>query len=252
MRYGEKRKVGRRNETEPFEIRYLLNTEALMKENGEGTLTQRALSCLDSERRRKVLCHKTVAGRCQSIGAGLLLQKLLGDYEKLQSGLGVFAGITRMQPDLAGLVAQLEAESPREVEYTYGSGGKPSFVGCPVQFSLSHSQNLCLCAASLGGVGADLQVRRGGVSEGVVRRVLGSAMEEYERISVENLEEREAMFYRNWARLEAYGKYTGRGVFQVLQEGIPQEGGLRWEEERICLKEEIYYLAICRNNGEEV
>lgn len=244
--------MDRRKESEQFEIRYLLNTEVLMKENGEGTLTQRALSCLDSERRRKVLCHKTAAGRCQSIGAGLLLQKLLRDYEKFRSEMDTFAGIPRLQPDLAGLIAQLEEKSPLEVEYTYGAGGKPAFVGYPVQFSLSHSHNLCLCAASLGCIGADLQVQRVGLSRSAMRRGLGRMTEEYEKIPVENLEEREALFYRSWTRQEAYGKYTGQGVFRVLQEGIPEDGGLRWEEDRISLNEEIYYLAICRNDGEEV
>ena len=138
--------------------------------------------------------------------------------------------------------------------------GKPYFRDLPVYFNLSHSGEYVLCAVSTEEIGADIQQHCGKDVGKLARRFFP----EREWTALERAgEERERLFYRLWARKEAYGKLTGKGVADALGvdllpgEGLPgkavpggaeaavlPEGrGLLWEEYGIM---EAYSIAFCR------
>ncbi|MCI2105370.1 MAG: 4'-phosphopantetheinyl transferase superfamily protein [Intestinimonas sp.] len=89
--------------------------------------------------------------------------------------------------------------------------GKPFFPAHPeIQFSLSDSGGLALCALGTGPVGADLEVprpRRTGL-ERLARYALTEA--EYHAFLAQG--GNWAAFYPLWTRREAWCKYTGAGL----------------------------------------
>lgn len=92
-------------------------------------------------------------------------------------------------------------------------GGKPYIEGGPC-FSVSHSGNLFACVVSPDNIGIDIQHRRGVDAVGIARRYF--IEEEISRIEADS-----DWFFRIWARKEAFAKYTGRGLQQIMaKEGV--------------------------------
>lgn len=108
---------------------------------------------------------------------------------------------------------------PLPLAYVYGREGKPYFRDLPFYFNLSHSGNYVLCVLSTEEVGADIQqhcLRNRGENDSV-GKLARRFFSERERIAIEEAgDEREKLFFRLWARKEAYGKMTGEGLARVM------------------------------------
>ena len=103
--------------------------------------------------------------------------------------------------------------SVRQFTYRYGIQGKPYFRNLPFYFNLSHSGSYVLCGLFMEEIGADIQQHCGKDVGKLGRRF-------YSKRESDALEqagaEREKLFYRLWARKEAYGKLTGEGIGKAL------------------------------------
>ena len=270
-----------------YVARYLLEIEEFMDaENGEALLA-RAFLCVDEERREKARRMRPGRARAASLGAGLLLQigvregavacgtELPGRpadaSEHRDSGgadIGDAPGSRRGAPfGVAGradwkrysvnqLLESLYEKPPAPLAYVYGKEGKPYFRDLPFCFNLSHSGDYVLCIISSEEIGADIQQHCGKNVEKLARRFFT----EREAAALEQAgEERERLFYRLWARKEAYGKLTGKGIADALkvdflpgkalspqnESGSDGPGGRRllWEEYDSIAG---YSIALCR------
>lgn len=112
---------------------------------------------------------------------------------------------------LRRLIAQKLAVDPRALAFEYGDVGKPSVRGHRIEFNVSDSGALWVCAVGGGApLGVDVEVARDNVDiEGVGRRVYV----ERERAQIEARPEhdRRATFYRLWTLKESYMKAVGLG-----------------------------------------
>lgn len=221
--------------------KYLLSIEEFMDmEKGEALL-ERASLRVDEERRRKAEGMKTLSGRAACLGAGLLLQFAVDEALRGGSGFGrggdiggcgefaedgVAAGCGGLlEDDIVVVCGKLKLCSVKELldygkdapvrqfTYRYGVQGKPYFRNLPFYFNLSHSGSYVLCGLSMEEIGADIQQHCGKDVGKLGRRF-------YSKRESDALEqagaEREKLFYRLWARKEAYGKLTGEGIGQAL------------------------------------
>ncbi len=96
---------------------------------------------------------------------------------------------------------------------TAGAQGKPVLRACaPIEFNLSHSGALVLCAVADTPVGIDIQ-QRVPASDALARRTLSSAAYQAYR----SAPDADAFFCQTWALKESYCKYTGAGLAQGLR-----------------------------------
>lgn len=209
--------------------------------NGEGqgmpeALWERGLALLDAERLRRAQSLRNPAKRMEALGAGLLLQKAVRDWQEGQKdGAPVTAELS-----FSRLTGELEAYGPPlPLQYRYGEGGKPYFRELPLFFSLSHSGRYILCAVSGQEVGADIQEKRLPVKQAVVNRYFADRERESFRMLCRKYgpgEEAAASpecadwFYRMWCRKEAWGKLTGQGVAAVLGQDCETQREVVWQE----------------------
>lgn len=98
-------------------------------------------------------------------------------------------------------LSRITGHDPASVVLQLREGGKPFAPGLGVEFSLSHSGALVLCATALFPVGADLQLHRP-LTPALTRRMARAGYRG----------ESEADFFSWWVRQEAAGKLTGRGL----------------------------------------
>lgn len=227
-------------ESEMYVARYLLDIEEFMDtENGEA-LIARAFSCVDEERREKAAGVRPRQGRAASLGAGLLLQAAVREA----------TGRVRQGPEFSqeaccvpvksldtfevkrysvnGLLERLYGKPPVPIAYAYGKEGKPYFRDLPFYFNLSHSGDYVLCVISSEEIGADIQQHCGKNVERLARRFFSEREAAALEQAGEEQEKRERLFYRLWARKEAYGKLTGKGITEalgvdLLPENLPEE-----------------------------
>jgi len=247
------------------EKRYLLCLDELSEEGDDGVLHRAVLEKIDGERRRKALDIKVPAARTASMGAGLLLRKILAEYvaeesEVLPPGESVLLpGKQVLSPGESGFlpgkpecfsVSELLAVSGAPVEpvYGYGRDGKPYFEDYPFHFNLSHSGGYVLCAVSDVEIGADIQQMRPVDELRLAERFFHkSECRELELCSEKA--QRNRLFFRMWVRKEACGKLDGRGLPQMIGRDVwnPATDGkepLEWEEYDIP---EGYCTAVCRH-----
>ena len=135
------------------------------------------LKKLPVERQQKIHNMKQENSRKQSMGVGLLLQKVLALYHMQESKLYL------------------------------GEHGKPMVDG--LEFSLSHSGNLVICAVSDKPVGCDVEKIRK-APKGVVERYYSDTERVYLSRFLEDEYDRE--FFRLWTLKESYVKMTGEGL----------------------------------------
>lgn len=99
--------------------------------------------------------------------------------------------------------------------------GKPFFVDLPVEFSLSHSGMMWMCMFSQAPCGLDLQqVETGRDITGISKRLY--TIEEQHYVDLWGIEG----FYEIWARKEAFGKCTGRGIFSEMPSMVDEQSEL--------------------------
>ena len=94
-----------------------------------------------------------------------------------------------------------------------GTWGKPFFMRSAVEFSLTHTKTMALCALSDRPVGVDAETIRP-----VRPRVPERTMNPPELAWMARFADRDEAFLRLWTAKEAWSKMTGRGL-----EGRPKE-----------------------------
>ena len=141
------------------------------------------MECLTDERKNKILRYVQAKDRKQSLGASLLLKKILE-----QHGC-----------DISNI--------------TYGSYGKPELSN--IYFNLSHSYDYVVCIVGDKPVGCDIE-KIGKVRE----RIAEYFFAENEVIYLNTFEGKERMheFYRVWTMKESYLKMTGEGLAYGLKQ----------------------------------
>lgn len=92
--------------------------------------------------------------------------------------------------------------------------GKPYFNEIPVEFSVSHTEDMwvCLISEDKYPVGVDIQK----IKELKQKRVAGRYFTDDEKSYMQ--ENGDSAFFRIWTRKEAYAKFTGRGLTKELKE----------------------------------
>lgn len=220
---------------------YLLNIRELAEDCPEGSLFAKAMGKVDDARRRKAEQAKTVQGKAAIVGAGLLLQRAVRGWESKEGredGLEcrTFLGSPSTEAffpcvgcSVRGLL--MEPQEARQLTYRYGQDGKPYFEDIPLYFSISHSGDYVLLAVSGREIGADIQAHRAGNVERIAKRYFSSE----EVRAFYQAQDRDAFFFRLWARKEAYGKLTGRGLADSIEKdlwsgGTEIAGKLSWGE----------------------
>lgn len=108
---------------------------------------------------------------------------------------------------------------PQELQFSYGSRGKPALVntgGNEICFNLSHSNGTALYALALGReVGIDLEYFRPIEAEQIAKRFFCES--EYAVISSIPVDKRQEAFFQGWTCKEAYLKATGDGLVGLEQ-----------------------------------
>lgn len=140
-------------------------------------LSSELLDQLSVDRQQRIHNLKQEKSRKQSMGVGLLLQKVLALYHMQDSQVYV------------------------------GEHGKPMVEG--LEFSLSHSGELVACAVSDKPVGCDVEAIRE-APEGVAERYFSDGEKTY--LSRFSGEEYNHAFFRIWTMKESYVKMTGEGL----------------------------------------
>ena len=135
------------------------------------------LGRLPAERQQRIHNMKQEKSRKQSMGVGLLLQKVLALYHMQDS------------------------------QVFMGEHGKPKIEG--LEFNLSHSGDLVVCAVSEKPVGCDVEELRK-APKGVVARYYSDAEQAY--LSQFSADEYDREFFRLWTMKESYVKMTGEGL----------------------------------------
>lgn len=130
-------------------------------------------------------------------------------------------------------LADFSGADPAAVSFVQAPYGKPRALGLDVEFSLSHSGTLVLCAAAPFPVGADIQ-RRKSVSPALLRWAERAG---YPGGSQED-------FFRWWVRQEAAGKLSGRGLSRAP---LPQ--GLRFFQGEVRDRGEDYAFSVCASEA---
>lgn len=194
---------------------------------------EEAMKRVDKVRREKAEKIRNARNRAASLGAGLLLQKMLRDYQKQIPLQGV------KWCSLEELLA--EPVCPASVRYCFGEKGKPEIEDFPLYFSLSHSGKYVICAVSEQKIGADIQKYQKVEERKLAKRFFTG--EEYQLLEQSSEEQRQALFFTLWTKKEAYGKLTGQGVLPVLQR---EPIGVSWAE--FPPPEAGYAMAVCTKN----
>lgn len=142
------------------------------------------LCSLSENRQQKIEGLRTQAGRLHSLGAWILLDRLLDEYAGLHE---------------------------RELTIAYGAHGKPYVEGREdIHFNLSHSGDYVLAVLAPAEVGCDIQqIGASGREERIAERFFTP-------------QEQAALadgmsFYRIWARKESWIKCDGTGMAQDLR-----------------------------------
>ena len=105
--------------------------------------------------------------------------------------------------------------NPAKLDFRYSEHGKPSLASSEhskMQFNVSHSFGLCLCAfASEREVGIDVErIRDGPASEGIAENYF--TPREVAALSALPIHQRNEGFFNCWTRKEAYIKARGQGL----------------------------------------
>ena len=189
------------------------------------------LSRIDSRRKQLALRMKNnPKGRAATIGAGLLIQHAMREFDE--------GSCRENGEDLITVISLKELLSEKaevtDYAYRYGEMGKPYFVDERLPFfNLSHAGGLVILAVSDREVGADIQNMRSQREKNMAERFFSG--EESRAVSEDETRE---VFYKLWSRKEALGKCTGEGVRpyfsrSMLELDSSDNSKYTWIEERV-------------------
>ena len=124
---------------------------------------------------------------------------------------------------LARKAIALRCDVPEEsIEFGKGEYGKPFAKNLNVEFSVSHSDNLVVCAVSDCPIGIDvekirpidLNIAEEFCSEGELEYIFGGDRKEVGYLACGE-DEALTRFFEIWTAKEAYSKFTGRGLGDI-------------------------------------
>ena len=114
------------------------------------------------------------------------------------------------------LSTYLDCDS-RAIAFEYGEHGKPAIDGSPVEFNLTHSEDLAYFAVARRPVGIDLEYAKDRAPLDVAERYF--APDEHRQIlELPSDRDRTRAFFLAWTRKEAYLKACGAGLSSGLAE----------------------------------
>lgn len=168
------------------------------------------MAILPKERQKKILKYKQKQNRLQSLGAGLILNRVLSRH--------------------GGAADKVQV----------GANGKPTVEG--ISFNLSHSGDLVICAVSEKPVGCDIE-RIKNAPQRVAERSFSEAEKEHLQQFLGEAYNRE--FFRIWTKKESYLKMLGTGIRVPLNELEIQDCYLKEYEIQgyqitVCAKEDKF------------
>ena len=184
------------------------------------------LQILPLERQKRIHNMKQEKSRKQSMGVGLLLQKVLALYHMQDSQVFV------------------------------GERGKPKIEG--LEFNLSHSGNMVVCAVSEKPVGCDVEELRK-APKGVVARYYSDVEQAY--LSRFSADEYDREFFRLWTMKESYVKMTGEGLrvpFEAYEIAMEDVGSIVVRDGKIqncylsTMELEGHIMSICAESSDSV
>ena len=143
----------------------------------------KSMEGLSEKRKEKIRRYMYSKDRKQSLGAGLLLNKVLSLHGVLEDSV------------------------------VYGENGKPKIPG--ICFNLSHSGDMVICTVSEKPVGCDVE-RVKEINLKIADRFFTKKEVEYLRSFEEN--NRADAFFRLWTMKESYMKMTGEGIRLALDQ----------------------------------
>jgi len=181
------------------------------------------LNELSSERCKKTLAFRRTSDRKLSLGAGLLLKKVL----------------------------KIHGFSDAAIRYS--DNGKPETDG--IYFNLSHSGDYVICTVSEFPVGCDIEKERE-VGEKLAQKFLSENEMAY--LSQFDSYKKQKEFFRLWTIKESYLKMTGEGISHGLEkfEVLMGESVTVLRENKKCscsIKEYLlpsYSIAVCSEDSD--
>ena len=99
---------------------------------------------------------------------------------------------------------------PEDIVLLTGAHGKPYAAGLEVQFNISHSGEMVLCAVSDTPIGADIEQMRT-ADEKLIRFVCTDEEKAYVLDAADDAD-KQRRFFRIWTAKEAYFKCLGTGI----------------------------------------
>jgi 4'-phosphopantetheinyl transferase len=198
------------------------------------------------------------------------LHETLSDDERQRAARFRFDIHRRRFIAARGLLRQALSEylgtPAHEIRFSYGAKGKPAIAGSPLQFNVSHSEEMAVYAFALEmPLGIDVEhIRPLDDLEAIAHRFFSPG--EWTAIEAMRPEKRIDAFFRCWTRKEAYIKATGDGLsyplnkFDVSVTGPAQmlsvEGDLSeaslWSMHDIALPEGYFGALAFRGTGLEI
>ena len=109
-----------------------------------------------------------------------------------------------------GIIFDCDKEDLFEIKRT--EKDKPYFVNLPIEFSVSHSEDMWMCIMSDAPCGIDIQVEKDTDVLKIAERFYRPNEVEYVRLFGSK------GFFQIWTRREAYGKMTGQGFWGSIPE----------------------------------
>jgi 4'-phosphopantetheinyl transferase len=189
-------------------------------------LFEKCQESVSESRRGRAEHYKDYRDKCRCVGAGVLLNVVLGKYlgeecqflgEMGENGIDVYQinkALTLVNPALNWNVTYSEKGKPEflqdeilKCEKNPNCKTKSDFELQNIHFNISHSANYVACAIADSPVGIDIEGRRK-VNSAVAKRYFTD--EEIESIHSDD------DFFKIWTFKEALGKYTGDGLLPVI------------------------------------
>ena len=189
-------------------------------------LFEKALYMLPKKSQEKISGKKPILNKCQSLGAWLLLEYFFKEFP----------------------------EYDFEKEIVISKAGKPYFKNCSsLHFSLSHSENIALCAVSTCEIGADVQ-KLSEFNEKICHKYFSNEENEYVQ-GGNSLKEKKKRFAMVWALKEAYVKRNGEGLSGIKKLSLPIKDGILKEDFSGGFfkefEEDDFFFAFCTEEKED-
>lgn len=98
-----------------------------------------------------------------------------------------------------------------EIIFTENAGGKPFAKDLPIEYNISHSGELVVCAVSDSPIGVDIEKMRN-IPDTVIRRVCTQREQAYVSEQALDAVQAQKRFFEIWTFKEAYFKCMGTGI----------------------------------------